>query len=315
MAVDLAAIRRKIQELSTGRKTSSVQLWKPAPGEYKVRGLPLKVQQDGLPFVERWFYYLGDNRGILSPQQFGKPDPINDLIKKLYSSGKPEDRQLAKELHPKMRTYMPLIVRGDEAKGPQIYSFGKMVYNRLLSFFDDEEVGDFLDPTNGFDLKVVITQSSKKQSNGQSYNDTVIDAARRPSKLCDDQKQMQIWLDSVPNIDDMYQLKSTQEIETVLNNWLNGDTTPQNPSDGQSRGAEAVSDELDALANDLKSPVSAVKTEKVPEVTTTKVVEEAPKVAKKPAAKKAVADDEDDVPVNAKKNLDDAFQDLMKDDE
>lgn len=247
MAIDLEAIKKRVAELSGVKKTSSVQMWKPGLGEHKVRCLPWKNAPDGQPFMERWFYYIGENSGILAPNQFGKPDPINDLIRKLYSSGKPDDRVLAKKLSAKMRCYAPVIVRGEEDKGVQVWSFGKQVYQRMLGFFLDEEVGDILSPSEGFDLKVTITKAQGKQ-----YNDTMVDPARRPSKLHEDSATAQRWLETIPNIDDMYRLKTTAEIETVLNNWLNGGTSSEpDHSGGASRGPAPV-DELDSLVAEVK---------------------------------------------------------------
>jgi len=249
MAIDLEAIKRRVAELSGVKKTSSVQLWKPTIGEHKIRCLPWKNAPDGQPFMERWFYYIGENAGILAPNQFGKPDPINDLIRKLYGSGKPDDRVLAKKLAPKMRCYTPVVVRGEEEKGVQIWSFGKIIYQRMLGFFLDEEVGDILSPTEGFDLKVSITKQPGKQ-----FNDTTVDPGRRPSKLHENAKQMETWLNAIPNLDDMYRLKTTQEIETVLNNWLTGGSTADDDkTDGTPRGAPAPADELDNLTAELKS--------------------------------------------------------------
>src|ERR1700676_4774567 len=105
-------------------------MWKPEPGEHKVRGLPNKFAQDGMPLIERWFYFIGENRGFLAPKQFGKPDPVNEFIRSLYQSGKKEDREVAKKLQPKMYAYMPIIVRGQEDKGVQIWKFSKNVYQR-----------------------------------------------------------------------------------------------------------------------------------------------------------------------------------------
>ena len=277
MAIDLEAIKRRVAELSGVKKTSSVQMWKPGLGEYKIRCLPWKNAQDGQPFMERWFYYIGENAGILAPNQFGKPDPINDLVRKLYSSGKPDDRVLAKKLSAKMRCYAPVVVRGEEDKGVQVWAFGKQVYQRMLGFFLDEEVGDILSPTEGFDLKVSITKAPGKQ-----FNDTTVDPARRPTKLHEDSSVAQKWLDNIPNIDDMYRLKSTQEIETVLNNWLNGGATEPSQDGGVSRGA-APADELDNLVSEVKS---------------------APQVEKKPQKKQETS---------KKQSLDDAFADLMGD--
>jgi hypothetical protein len=282
MAIDLEAIKRRVAELSGVKKMSSVQLWKPTIGEHKIRCLPWKNAPDGQPFMERWFYYIGENAGILAPNQFGKPDPINDLIRKLYSSGKPDDRLLAKKLQPKMRCYAPVVVRGQEDKGVMVWSFGKIVYQRMLGFFIDEEVGDVLDPQEGFDLKVTLSQAPGKQ-----FMDTMVDPARRPTKLHDDAKQVESWLTAVPNIDDMYRLKSTQEIETVLNNWLNGGATDDVSAKETTRGP-APADALDDLVAEVKAAG--------PEKTT----------VKKP--KKS----DDDVPVK-KQSLDDAFADLMGD--
>ena len=278
MAIDLEAIRRRVAELSGVKKTSSIQLWKPQLGEHKVRCLPWKNAPDGQPFMERWFYYIGENVGILTPHQFGKPDPINDLIRKLYSSGKPDDRNLAKKLQPKMRCYAPVIVRGEEDKGVQVWAFGKIVYQRMLGFFLDEEVGDILSPTEGFDLKILISKPPGKQ-----FNDTVVDPARRPTKLHEDSKQVETGSNSIPNLDDMYRLKSTQEIETVLNNWLNGGVAEETTTFSTTRGA-APSDALDELVAEVKSAAPSKKTKKVDDNESTK-----------------------------KQSLDDAFADLMGD--
>lgn len=300
MAVDLEAIRRRVQELSGNRKNSSVQLWKPDMGEHKVRGLPWKDAPDGMPFLERWFYYIGNGPGILAPHQFGKPDPINDLIRKLYSTGKPDDRLLAKKLQPKMRAYMPIIVRGQEDKGVQVWAFGKPIYQRLLGFFTEEDVGDILDPNEGYDLKVNITHTPGKMFNGKPSLDTTVDV-RKPSKLSNDPTQVKQWLESVPNLDDVYKLKSVQEIETLLNNWLNGGDASSPEDDGTSKGSSAGVDELDKLEKELKSET---KVEPSPESKTERA---------KPSKKSVVADLDDEPPV-AKKSLDDAFNELMEDD-
>lgn len=292
MAVNLEAIRRRVAELSGNRRNSSVQLWKPDVGEYKIRGLPWKSTPDGIPFIERRFYYIGNNSGIVAPSQFGKPDPINDLIRKLYSSGSPDDRALAKKLQSKMRAYMPIIVRGQEDKGVQVWSFGKMVYQSLLGLFTDEDCGDFLDPLEGFDLKVTLAMSPKKVD-GRSFMDTTVKNRPKSSMLSEDSEQAKKWLDSVPNIDDMYKLKSAAEIEEILNTWLAGGAASDakdSGDEGSGRGNKPK-DELDKLADELK--VEAPKAEPV----------------KSPKKKKADVEDLDSAP---KQSLDDAFNELMK---
>jgi hypothetical protein len=152
----------------------------------------------------------------------------------------------------------------------------------MLGFFLDEEVGDILSPTEGFDLKVSITKQPGKQ-----FNDTTVDPARRPTKLHEDSALSQKWLDSIPNLDDMYRLKSTQEIETVLNNWLNGGTSEDFSTTSTTRGPAPKSDALDDLVAEVK--------------------------ASTPEKKKAKKEDDAESSSTKKQSLDDAFADLMGD--
>jgi hypothetical protein len=312
MAVDLEAIRKRVLELSGQRKNSQVQLWKPTVGNYKVRGLPWPKPPEGMPFIERRFYYVGDQPRILAPSQFQKPDPINDLLRKLFSSGKKEDRELAKKLMPKMTAYMPIVVRGacdsdfnlvdnQESKGVLVYSFNKFLYQRLLGFFTDTEVGDILDPLQGFDLKVTIKPSGKK-FNGKEVMDTVIDACRSPSVLSKDTEQAKKWLEGVPNIDDMYPQKTASEIEKVLNDWLAGGGAADD-SDGSSRG-EKPQDALDQIVEEVKAEVKS----------NTKPVEaKAETNGKAKRGKKADVDLDSEAPVK-KSSLDEAFEELSRPD-
>jgi hypothetical protein len=297
MAVDLEAIRRRMAELNGTKKTSSVQLWKPGVGEYRIRCLPWKNNSSENPFMERWFYYIGTNAGILSPKQFNKPDPIDDLIKKLFSSGKPDDRLLAKKLLPKMRAYAPVIVRGQEDKGVMVWSFGKIVYQQLLGFFLDEDYGDILDPNEGFDLKVVISQAPGKQ-----FQDTAVSCKPKASKLHDDSKQAQSWLDAVPNLDDMYRLKSKEEIESILSTWLSGGESSSG-DEGTQRGSAAPKDQLDELVKDVRG-AKAHDEPAAPKA-------EAVKPAKASPRKPKVDDDDASAAPVKKQTLDEAFDELM----
>jgi len=318
MAVNLEAIRKRVQELSGQRKNSNVQLWKPEAGYYKVRCLPWpaeRLSEDGTPFIERRFYYIGDNPRVLAPSQFKKPDPINDLLRKLFSSGKAEDRALAKKLMPKMTAYTPIIVRGkcnenfdlldnQESKGVLVWTFNKFIYQRMLGFFTDAEVGDILDPTAGFDLKVQIKPSGKK-FNGKDVMDTVIDAARSSSPLSRDPEQAKKWMDSVPNIDDMYPQKTAAEIEKMLNDWLSGGGAADTSTDGESRG-DKPQDVLDQIVSEVQAEVKG----------SSKPAAEAKAEPAKGKGKRGKAQDVDvdaPAPTGKKTSLDEAFDELQRD--
>jgi hypothetical protein len=292
MGVDLEAIKKKIAELNGQRKMSDIQMWKPGVGEHKVRIVPWKDLTDGDVFKTLHFYYLGNERGMLAPKQFGKPDPISELQQKLYKSGKQGDKDLAKMLHAKPRSYAAVIVRGEESKGVQVWSFGKGVHARLLSFFVDDEIGDITDVSNGFDIKVTVTQQPGKQ-----FQDTTLDPARRPSKLSDDPELAKKWTENMPNVDDMWKQKTYQEVETTLQNWLNGGSTSTEQS--QSQGTEKTNgktDDLDKLVDEVKS---ASKAEKAPSKKVSKKVEDELEESGSKPAKKS--------------DLDAAFEELMND--
>ena len=137
MALDFDAIKRKLDKLS-GNNTSRNVMWKPTEGEkHSVRLLSFP-DNDGQPFKELMFYYnIGNNPGLLAPYQFGKSDPIQELITKLRDEGSKESYELAKKLYPKMRCYAPVVVRGEEEKGVRLWAFGKSVYQTILNYMLD----------------------------------------------------------------------------------------------------------------------------------------------------------------------------------
>ena len=238
MAIDLDAIRSKLNQLSGGGGRRN-NMWRPQEGEETTVRLLAFSDNDGQPFKERWFYYnIGNNPGLLSPHQFGKPDPIQELINTLRADGKKESYELAKKLYPKMRAYAPVIVRGEEDRGVRLWSFGKMVYQSLLNIMLDEDYGDITDPTEGRDIKVICTKAP-----GRQWATTEVRPRGMQSKLGDTTKLMKEWLAGIPDIDEMYTLKEYNELENIVNSWLNGDEGDNEGTEefGTSRGSTTTS--------------------------------------------------------------------------
>ena len=218
MALDLNAIRAKLNKLSGGNSRRDT-LWRPQEGEEHVVRLISFPDNDGQPFKERWFYYnIGNNPGLLAPHQFGEPDPIQELINELRSDGNKESYELAKKLYPKMRAYAAVIVRGEEDKGVRLWSFGKMVYQSLLNIMLDEDYGDITDPTDGRDIKVVCTKPP-----GRMYAQTDVRPRGKATSLHKSQKEATAWINSIPNLDDMYSCKSYDELGKIVNAWIGGE--------------------------------------------------------------------------------------------
>ena len=232
MAIDFEAIRKKLNQHS-GNNSRKSSAWRPVAGEDATVRLLSFPDNDGQPFQERWFYYnIGNNPGLLAPYQFSKPDPIQELITKLRDDGSKESYELAKKLYPKMRCYAPVIVRGEEDKGVRVWAFGKMVYQSLLNIMLDEDYGDITDMNEGRDVKVICTKTP-----GRQWATTEVRPRGKQSKLTTSKAQLSEWTSSIPNLDDMYDLKSYEELEKIVNDWLNGDDFEAG-STGNSMGTE-----------------------------------------------------------------------------
>lgn len=236
MAIDFDAIRKKLNQLS-GNNSKRNSMWRPQEGEEATVRLLSFPDNDGQPFKERWFYYnIGNNPGLLAPYQFGKKDPIQELINKLREDGSKESYELAKKLYPKMRSYAPVIVRGEEDRGVRIWAFGKTVYQSLLNIMLDEDYGDITDHTDGRDVKVICTKAP-----GRQWATTEVRPRGKQSPLNENSTTAKEWIGSIPDIDDLYTCKTADELEKIVNDWLNNDeeSIGQSYNSGGSSGGES----------------------------------------------------------------------------
>ena len=232
MGIDLDAIRKKLNQLS-GNNSRRNTMWRPQEGEETTVRLMSFPDNDGQPFKELWFYYnIGNNPGLLAPYQFGQPDPIQELINKLRDDGSKESYELAKKLYPKMRSYAPVVVRGEEDKGVRLWSFGKTVYQSLLNIMLDEDYGDITDPSEGRDVKVTCVKPP-----GRMWATTEVRPRGKQSDLSSDTTQAKGWIDGIPSLDEMYTCKTYEELEKLVNDWLNGEDSTSDDNMGTTRGS------------------------------------------------------------------------------
>ena len=232
MALDLDAIRGRLNKLqNTQRKSDS--LWKPTPGKHQVRIVPYKFNLDN-PFIELYFHYNVNNKTYLSPQSFNRPDPIVEFADKLKRMGDKEDWRAAKQMEPKLRTFVPVIVRGEEGEGVRFWGFGKTVYQEILGYIADPDYGDITDPQTGRDLTIEYTSA---EDAGTSYPTTTIRVKPKESPLVEDETQVKNLLENQTEITDLYQELSYDELKDVLESWLNPNST------GEESGTESVSQE------------------------------------------------------------------------
>ena len=218
MAIDLEAIKRKLNQLqTTGARQNN--LWKPEPGKQVVRIVPYQHDRSN-PFRELYFHYDLGKKNYLSPVTHGKPDPVVEFCEKLKASGNSDEWKLGKKMEPKMRTYVPVLIRGKESEGVKMWGFGKQVYQELLGFITDPDYGDITDPMGGRDILVEFTPS---EGPGQ-FPKTTIRVKPNVTPMTEDKNVAESVAKNQPNLDDIFKEPSYDDLKEALENWLNPDS-------------------------------------------------------------------------------------------
>ena len=213
--MDINAIKKRLTQLqATNNRTSN--LWKPQPGKSQIRIVPYKHNTDS-PFIELFFHYDLGGKSYLSPMSFGRPDPIEEFAQKLKTSGNKEDYRLAKKIEAKMRTFAPIVVRGEENEGVKFWGFGKTVYQELLSIIADPDYGDITDPVNGRD---VVVEFITAEESGASFPKTNIRVKPNQTSISDEPDVLEL-VKTQQDIKEIYQELSYDDLTDVLNEWLN----------------------------------------------------------------------------------------------
>ena len=215
--MDINAIKNRLTQLESTSSTTK-SFWKPQPGKQVVRIVPYKHNKDN-PFIELFFHYsLGDNKTYLSPVSFGRPDPVQEFADKLKSTGNKDEWIQGKRLEPKMRTFAPVIVRGQENEGVKFWGFGKTVYQELLSVIADPDYGDITDSMAGRDI--MIERQTPAEA-GNQYGKTTVRVKPNQTPITEDDNQLQSIFDNQADLTELYTEPSYDDLKEVLKNYLN----------------------------------------------------------------------------------------------
>lgn len=291
MGIDLKQIKNRLNKLQSSQSRAAEQ-WKPTPGTHQVRIVPYKYNKDN-PFIELYFHYNVKGKTYVSPQSFGRPDPIVEFAGKLKRVGDRDDWKAAKKMEPKLRTYVPVLVRGEEDLGVRFWGFGKTVYQELLGYIADPDYGDITDPKSGRDITVEYISA---EDAGTNYPVTKIRVKPKETLVHDDVKQAKELLNNQVEITELYQELTYDELKEVLNSWLDpNDESSDNASVSQETLSSKTEEEDDGDDSpfDPNDDGADVLDE---------LVENGEKAKKKPAKKSVKVDD-----------VESAFDDLFND--
>jgi hypothetical protein len=260
MALDLSKVKSRLEALKN-QGTKSTHLWKPSPGKQVVRIVPYAHNPEN-PFIELHFHYNMNGKTYLSPSSFGRPDPIVEFANKLKKSQDKEEWKRGRALEPKMRTYVPVLVRGLEHEGVKFWGMGKSVYQELLSLIADPDYGDITDLKNGRDI---VVEFKTAEETGKSFPETSIRVKPNTSPAFDpSDKNILDKVKNQKNVTELFPELTYDELAAAMDTWLNS-ADPDGEVAPATAGAETTEEvEEKATAAAVKASTTAKAAVKAP---------------------------------------------------
>lgn len=270
MTYNLEELKKKINALagnSKGGDKAKIVWAKFDIGSHDIRFVPL-TDANGNPHSQPFFevtYYdnkdLGDRR-FVAPSQFGAPDPLRECAMELAKDKSKEAWLIRKKLTAKERYYAPIIVRGQEEKGVQVWEISpklcKDIYGLLVH--PDYQDEDMFSVDSGYDFTVNVA-ATDKMFNNYPVKEIKIQPRRKASKLLPKKEDVEKALKQVPNFEAYFkaQVKSEEEMIQIRDNFLAvqsadpnvGTTTAEGTTRGSADNTQAAAD-VDAAFKDLE---------------------------------------------------------------
>jgi hypothetical protein len=150
----LEAMQETLRRAETRRRT----LYKFKLGTNTFRLCPPYKRDGGLYEPIPWHWNVGSRRrGVMCRSYFGKRCFLCDTYQQLKASADPADEEEAARIKRVWRYLANVIVIGEEEKGPQVVELKERMARTLLEFAMDPEIGNFVDPVEGRNLKIEKT--------------------------------------------------------------------------------------------------------------------------------------------------------------
>lgn len=198
-------------------------------------------------------FYLGADKGsIISPATFDEPCPFMEKYLELKESSNNEDKELAKERFIPRRKYVVGGIIYSDEKGKSVDYDGqdkvvqipRSVYQDIIDLYlDDDEAGDMTDPVEGYDIKIIRT--------GKGKNDTTYSARQCQKSKLDKQYRGNIDLENIVRS----QIKSYDELESILNDYLNASVEDVDDTEKPSKNGKSKNKDKDKKKKKYKSDI------------------------------------------------------------
>jgi hypothetical protein len=255
--MDLSLIKQKLAaSQNKGKPKEKIDytkiFFKPKPGKYQVRILPSKFDKSN-PFREVYFHYGFSKGPILALVNWDEKDPIVEFTKQLRKSSDKDDWQLAKKVEPKLRYFAPVLVRGEEEKGARLWEFGKLTYEQLLGIAADEDYGDYTDIIEGRDFTIEAVEDTIA---GRKSVKCSIRPKVKSSLVSEDAALIQKVLDKQPDILTINKHHTFEELQEILNKWLNPEETAEETETPVASATEEDEEEISDLPWEKEAPTA-----------------------------------------------------------
>ena len=133
-----------------------------------------------------------------------------------------------------MRTYVPVLVRGQESEGVKLWGFGKTVYQELLSFIADPDYGDITDLNAGRDVTVEFMTAAEL---GKQYPQTTIRIKPNQTPATENKEVAEKIMNGQKDANDIFKKVSYDELKEQLAIWLDPEQGETETSTGSATPA------------------------------------------------------------------------------
>jgi hypothetical protein len=276
MPLNLDKIKARLASFENkGKKNENSKvkefIWKPTSGKQVIRIVPYQYQPDD-PFIQMKFHYDFNGKNYLSPSTYNNPDPIVELADRLKKDK--DTWKMGRALEPKLRTYVPIIVRGEEEKGVKFWGFGVTIYKQIMTAMAEPDYGDITDLNNGYDIQVEFKsadQVQKVNEDGKKFPETSIFIKPKQRPVIDPtnpkaKEIMNLITTKQPNISEVYPVSTYEELAAALEEYIakakagQADESTPAPAEEDSNVVLPTEEQI-AAAQEPVVTVAEVKTE------------------------------------------------------
>jgi len=253
-----AKLTKEIEKLQKPAGSAQVdeRLWKPSldksgNGYAVIRFLP-EPEGEELPWAQVWSHAFQGPGGWYienSLTTLGQKDPVSDLNRELWNSGKDSDKEIARKQKRKLSYYSNIYVVKDEMNPENegkvfLYKYGKKIFDKLVEAmqpaFADETPIDPFNFWKGADFKLKI----RKVDGYWNYDKSEF---AQPNTLgdFDDERLEQIWKEgySLAEFEDAKNFKTYEKLKGRLDLVL-GKTNPTVKFDAETLEEESPLEDL-----------------------------------------------------------------------